>query len=186
MEITMTIDTLQSRLPDYARDIRLNLTTLAGEESLTAQQKWGTFYSTALASGHAMVIQAIEAEASGHLNPQAMDAVRAAASIMAMNNIYYKFTGTMGESYQTMPARLRMNIIGNPGVDKVDFELWSLAVSAINGCQYCVLAHEAKLVAAGLSREQIQTAVRIAAVVHAIAATLTSEDARGERVSAAA
>ncbi|HEY8191348.1 MAG TPA: carboxymuconolactone decarboxylase family protein [Alphaproteobacteria bacterium] len=182
----MTIDALQSRLPDYAKDIRLNLTTLAGEEGLTAQQKWGAFYATALASGNGTVIQAFEAEASGHLNPQAMDAVRAAASIMAMNNIYYKFAGTMGESYQTMPARLRMNVIGNPGVDKIDFELWSLAVSAINGCQYCVLAHEAKLIATGMSREQIQAAVRIAAVVHAIAATLNGEDARRDKEYAAA
>ena len=182
----MTIEILQNRLPDYARDIRLNLTTLIAEETLTAQQKWGTFYVTALATGQDQVIQAMESESAKHLTPQALDAVRAAASIMAMNNVYYKFTGMMGEDYRSLPAKLRMSVIGNPGIEKTDFELWSLAVSIINACQYCVASHEAKLIADGLSREQIQTAVRIAAVVSAIAATLNGENARRERIVEAA
>ncbi|MEC7576628.1 MAG: carboxymuconolactone decarboxylase family protein, partial [Pseudomonadota bacterium] len=76
-----------------------------------------------------------------------------------------------------MQAKLRMNIIGNPGVDKVDFELWSLAVSAINGCGMCIDAHEAELLKHGLSKEQIQTAIRVGSVIHAIAATLDGEEA---------
>ena len=95
---------------------------------------------------------------------------------MAMNNVYYKFTGMM-EEYRTLPARLRMNVIGDPGVDKKNFELWALAVSAINGCQYCVKAHEKKLVEEGFSREQIQTAIRIAAVIQAVSAILDGEEA---------
>lgn len=176
----MSIEAIQNAIPDYAKDLRLNISTLAGEDILTAQQKWGTFYSCALAAGHAGLIVAIENLASAEMPAESMGAARSAASIMAMNNVYYKFAGTMGESYQTLPARLRMNVIGNPGVDKIDFELWSLAVSAINGCQYCVQAHESKLLQSGFSREQVQAAVRIAAVVNAIAATLTGEDARGQ------
>lgn len=174
----MSIESIQNSIPDYAKDLRLNISTLMSEDSLTAQQKWGSFYSTALAAGNADLIIAIEALAAAEMSPEAMNAARSAASIMAMNNVYYKFTGMMGELYQTMPAKLRMNVIGNPGVDKIDFELWSLAVSAMNGCQYCVQAHEAKLIQSGMSREQVQTAVRIAAVVNAIAATLTGEAAR--------
>jgi alkyl hydroperoxide reductase subunit D len=68
-----------------------------------------------------------------------------------------------------------MNVIGKPGVEKADFELWSLAVSAINGCGVCIDSHEKILRDAGLTAEQIQTAVRIAAVIHAIAATLDGE-----------
>ena len=170
----MTIETLQNRLPDYAKDLRLNLSTLAAEEILNAQQKWGTFLAAAMNTGNAEVIAVIEALAMAQISPEAMNAARAAASIMAMNNVYYKFAGMMGSDYQTMPAKLRMNVIGNPGVDKVDFELWSLAVSAMNGCQFCVQAHEAALVKGGMNREQIQASVRIAAVVNAVAATLNA------------
>lgn len=176
----MSIESIQNSIPEYAKDLRLNLSTLVAEETLNTQQKWGTFYSTALASGHSGLIQAIEALAGAEISAEAMNGARSAASIMAMNNVYYKFAGMMGESYQTMPAKLRMNVIGNPGVDKIDFELWSLAVSAMNGCQFCVQAHEAKLIQSGMSREQVQASVRIAAVVSAIAATLTAEEARGQ------
>lgn len=174
----MSIETLKNQLPEYAKDIKLNLSTLAGEEALSDQQKWGTFLSCALASGNETVIQAVHAEASVRLSAEALNAAKAASAIMAMNNVYYKFTGMIENTeYRTMPARLRMNVIGNPGVDKVDFELWSLAVSALNGCQFCVNAHEPVLTKAGLSKEQVQTAVRIAAVINAASAVLNGEAA---------
>lgn len=182
----MSIEKLQDALPEYARDLRLNLSTLASEEILSDQQKWGTFLSTALNTGNMEVIAAIEVAAAPYLSAEAMNAARAAASIMAMNNVYYKFAGMMGAEYQAMPAKLRMNIIGNPGVDKVDFELWSLAVSAMNGCQACVQAHEAVLAKAGLSREQTQASVRIAAVVNAVAATLGAMRIMPGQIQAAA
>ena len=92
---------------------------------------------------------------------------------MAMNNIYYRFLHLVeDDEYQAMPARLRMNILANPGIDKLDFELLSLAVSAINGCGLCISAHEKKLRAHGFTREMIQSAVRIAATVHAVAGVL--------------
>ena len=94
-----------------------------------------------------------------------------------MNNIYYRFTHLVGGDYPNMPAKLRMNVIGRPGVDKVDFELWSLAVSAVNGCGMCMEAHEKTVRHAGLGQEQVQAAVRVAAVVHAVAAVLDAEDA---------
>ncbi len=97
---------------------------------------------------------------------------------MAMNNIYYRFTHMAEDpDYRTMPARLRMSVIGRPGVDKRDFELWSLAVSAINGCEACIAAHDRALKEAGVSKEAVQQAVRIAAIVHAVAATLDGEAA---------
>jgi alkyl hydroperoxide reductase subunit D len=97
---------------------------------------------------------------------------------MAMNNVYYRFAHLASATeYRNLPARLRMNVIGNPGVDKVDFELWSLAVSAINGCGACVDSHERELRKHGLAVESIQAAVRIAAVVKAVASTLAGEAA---------
>ena len=74
-----------------------------------------------------------------------------------------------------MPAKLRMNVIGKPGVDKADFELWSLAVSAINGCGMCIDAHEDVLRKAGMSSEQIQTAIRYAAIIQSAAVALEAE-----------
>lgn len=172
----MSIDALKSQIPAYAKDVKLNLSSMANDETLSTQQLWGTFLSTALATGNAEVIRQIEEDALDNLSAEAIDAAKAAASIMAMNNVYYKFAGMMPD-YQSLPAKLRMNVIGNPGVDKLDFELWSLAVSAINGCQFCVQSHEKILRDGGMSQEQIQTSVRVAAVVKAVAATLDGEAA---------
>lgn len=177
----MSIEMLKTSLPDYAKDLKLNLSSLAAEQGLTEQQKAGTFIVSALASRNPEVIRAITAEFAPKLTPQALQAAKAAAAIMAMNNIYYRFVHlASAEDYKTLPARLRMNVIGKPGVEKVDFELWSLAVSAINGCGMCIDSHERELRKAGLGAEQIQAAVRIAAVVHAVAATLAGESASAE------
>ena len=121
------------------------------------------------------------AEFGPRLSPEALIAAKAAAAIMAMNNIYYRFTHlTEAPDYKTMPAKLRMNVLAKPGVEKVDFELWSLAVSAINGCGMCIDSHEKIVRHGGLTAEAVQAAVRIAAVVHAITATLDGEAAASQ------
>jgi len=172
----MSIEALKDALPEYAKDLKLNLSSLASETLLTEQQRAGTFIACALASRERSVTNAIMSEFAPRLSPEALTAARAAASIMGMNNIYYRFTHlASAPDYKTLPARLRMNVIGKPGVDKVDFELWCLAVSAINGCGVCIDSHEKILREAGLSAEQIHAAVRIAATVHAVAATLAGE-----------
>ena len=118
----MSIDTLKSAIPDYAKDLKLNLSSLATDESLNEQQLWGSFLASAIASRNDVVIKAISEEAAGYLSAVAFDAAKAAAAIMGMNNIYYRFVHlSSNKAYQTMQAKLRMNIIGNPGVDKVDF-----------------------------------------------------------------
>lgn len=174
----MGIDALRDAIPDYARDIRLNLGTLAGETALTDQQKWGTFLAAALASRSATVIRAVAGETTDKLSPGAAAGAKAAVAIMAMNNVYYRATHLMhAEEYRAMPARLRMNVIANPGVEKTDFELWALAVSAINGCGMCLDSHEKVVRKAGLTTEQVQAALRIAASVHAAAAVIEAEEA---------
>jgi alkylhydroperoxidase AhpD family core domain len=175
----MSIDALKDALPEYAKDLKLNLSSLAAEAALTDQQRWGTFLATAIASRNPAVIRAVEVEVAPKLSPEAATAARTAAAIMAMNNIYYRFVHLVGGDYKTMPARLRMNAMAKPGVDKVDFELWSLAVSAINGCGMCLESHEHMLRQAGASAEAIQAAARIAATVHAVAVTLEAEEAGG-------
>ena len=174
----MTIEALKDSLPDYAKDLKLNLSSLAGETLLTEQQRAGTFIACALAARNPATIRAVMASFAPALSPETLAATKAAAAIMAMNNIYYRFTHqASAEDYKTLPARLRMNAIAKPGVEKADFELWCLAVSAINGCGVCIDSHEKILRAAGLTAEQIQVSVRIAAVVHAVAATLDGESA---------
>lgn len=172
----MTIEALKDALPDYAKDLKLNLSSLAAEPALNEQQRAGTFVACALAARNRTTTRAVLASFAPSLSPEALIAAKAAASIMGMNNIYYRFTHlASAEDYKTLPARLRMNVIGKPGVDKADFELWCLAVSAINGCGVCIDSHEKILRDAGFSAEQIQAAVRIAAVIHAVAATLDGE-----------
>jgi lipoyl-dependent peroxiredoxin subunit D len=172
----MTIDAIRDQLPDYARDLRLNLgsvLTPSGAPGLSEKQIASVALSTAIAARNPQLIRAIETWAQPQLDEPGINAARAAAAIMGMNNIYYRFLHLVEDGeYQTMPARLRMNIIGNPGIDKLDFELLSLAVSAVNGCGMCVTAHERKLREGGISREAIQSAVRIASVIHAVAGVI--------------
>ena len=171
-----TLDLIRDSIPDYARDLKLNLgsvLTEAGAPGLNDRQIWAVAVASAIASRNLAFTRALEAAAAGHLDAAHLQAARAAAAIMGMNNIYYRFLHLVEDAeYQTMPARLRMNILANPGIDKLDFELLSLAVSAVNGCGLCITSHEKKLRAHGYTREMIQSAVRIAATVHAVAGVL--------------
>ena len=174
----MSIDTLRDLIPAYAKDISLNLGSLASETVLNDQQKWGCFLASAHAVGVAPVVRAIEAQAAAVLTPEALNAAKSAAAIMGMNNIYYRALHLMyNPEYQTIPARLRMNVIANPGVDKMDFELWSTAVSAINGCGACLDAHEGELRKHGVPATHVQAALRIGAVVHAASRIVASDAA---------
>ena len=180
----MSIDSLKSRIPDFAKDVRLNLSTLASDETLTPQQKYGLIVACGIATRNPEVKAALEAEAAPHLSPAVLAAAKAAAAVMAMNNVYYRFTHLVGGDYPNMPAKLRMNVMARPGVDKGTFELWSLAVSAVNGCGMCMESHEKAVRQHGLTAEQVQASVRIAAVVHAVAAVL--DGVAAEQAEAAA
>ena len=172
----MSIESLKSSLPDYAKDLKLNLGSLMNETLLSDQQKYGCFLACAHAVGEPQTLKALDAEAAGKLSPEAVRAAKAAAAIMGMNNVYYRSIHLVSnETYRTIPAKLRMNVIGAPGIDKADFELFSLGVSAVNGCGMCLDAHEAELRKHGLSTEQIQAAIRIGAVVNAVARVLAAE-----------
>jgi alkyl hydroperoxide reductase subunit D len=170
------LDAIRDSIPDYARDLKLNLGSVlssAGAPGLNERQIWSVALASAIAARNPEFTRAIEAAASEHLDAAYLQAARAAAAIMGMNNVYYRFLHLVEDpEYGRMPARLRMNVIGNPGIDKVDFELISLAVSAINGCGTCVASHERQVRQHGLPREAVQSAVRIAATVHAVARVL--------------
>ena len=169
----MPLEQLLDSLPEYAKDLRINMGSVLRQTELTEQQAWGTAVCCAIASRNAGLLEAILGEASGHLSEQALFAAKGAAAIMGMNNIFYRFRHLSGnEKYATMPARLRMQIIARHGGDSVDFELWCLAVSAINGCAACVESHENVLRRKGVGEETVLAAVRIASTIHAVAAVL--------------
>ena len=176
------MDALRDRIPDYAKDLRLNLSSVLtpqGAPGLTEAQLWMTALASAIASRNAVLVRDIEAAAAQKLEPAQVEAARAAAAIMGMNNVYYRFLHLVeDDEYAKLPAKLRMNVLGSPGIAKTDFELVSLAVSAVNGCGKCVAAHERKLREHQVGREAVQSAVRIASVIHAVAGVLDYEDAR--------
>ncbi len=168
------LDIIKQQLPDYAKDIKLNLGNVLTEEGsaeLSTAQIHGIALASSLATKNKTLIEAGLAEIQ--LDPAHIEAAKAANAIMAMNNIYYRFVHLVEDKeFSSMPAKLRMNVIGNPGIAKTDFELYSLAISAINGCGMCIEAHTKQLLQHGISKIAIQSAIRIAAVIHAVAAVL--------------
>jgi lipoyl-dependent peroxiredoxin subunit D len=172
----MSLDALKSALPDYAKDLKLNLGSVIGNSPLPEQTLWGTVLAVAIAARSPLVLRELEPEARANLSPQAYTAAKSAAAVMAMNNVFYRTRHLLSDpEYGNLRPGLRMNVIGNPGVERTDFELWSLAVSAVNGCGDCLDSHEKVLRTAGLPRETIQEAFRIASVLQAVAVTLDAE-----------
>jgi alkyl hydroperoxide reductase subunit D len=178
----MTLDTLIDTLPPSAKDLKLNFSSLVRNNTeLTPQQLWGTVAATAIATRSASLTSSVLASATAQLSTQALEAAKAAASIMSMNNILYRFHHlSSNPRYAAMPARLRMNGLRGHGVEDIDFELWCLAVSAINGCGKCVDAHEKVVREKGASEELVIAIVRVAAVIHAIGVALDAVQAEAQ------
>ena len=176
----MSLEAVKDMLPDYARDVKLNLSGLVNASPLTEQQLWGTIAAVAAAAAPSPGVAPLDAEAKQRLSAEAYTAAHAAAAIMAMNNVYYRAKHLLADmgvtSYANVPPRLRMQVIANhPGASKEDFELWCFAVSAVNGCGSCLVSHEQELRKADMSTEQIHEALRVASVVKAACATLSAE-----------
>lgn len=180
IRINMSIEAVKERLPDYAKDIRLNLSTVLtteGAPGLNNDQVWLTALAVAYSTRNTELIKEIADAASNSLDAPKVEAAKAAATIMAMNNVYYRFVHLAeDQEFQTMRANLRMMIIGKPGIDKIDFEIMSLAVSSINGCGMCIVSHKNALLKAGVTREGIQSTIRISAVLNAAAQALSIAD----------
>ena len=172
----MDIESIKNLIPAYAKDLKLNISsvlTVEGSPGLTKIQILATAYASSIAARNSELRRHFAKLAMAELPPNQLNAAQAAASIMAMNNIYYRATHMLSNTeYLKMQAKLRMNVIANPGVDKVDFEIYSLAVSAINGCGMCLSAHEAVVRKAEITAEGVQSALRIAAVLHGLAVAI--------------
>lgn len=168
-----TLEQLRNGLPEFAKDMRLNLDAVLGQNSLSEAQRWGVAIASAIATEQAELIRAVTDAARAKVDESVIDDARAAASLMGMNNVYYRFRHMVGKaSYRDHPARLRMTRMAKPATNKSDFELFCLAVSAINGCETCIQSHERVVTDGGLQEDQVVDAIRIAATLKGVAAAL--------------
>lgn len=173
----LAVETIREALPDLAKDIRLNLQAVLSPGALTAEQRFGVAIACAAASRNAQLTHALVADARAEVTEAVVDDALAAAVLMGMNNIYYRFRHLVGKPvYTEKPARLRMNRIVKPLGSKIDFELYCLAASTINGCESCIRSHEQVVTAGGISEDAVNDAVRIAATIHAAAIGLEVRD----------
>lgn len=166
----MSLKEFAEVLPDYAKDIRLNLGSILSDQLIGEERKLALLLACAHGSGYRPLVSAAESEVAEKLPEEVAKAARGAAAVMAMNNVYYRFVHlATNPEYGKLPARLRMNFIGSHGINKELFELMSLAVSAMNGCGMCIDSHERVLLEHGIKPETIQSAARIGAVMKALA-----------------
>ncbi|HEX7706205.1 MAG TPA: carboxymuconolactone decarboxylase family protein [Thermoanaerobaculia bacterium] len=167
------VEELRAAIPEPARDIKLNLQSVLQPGALTPAQRWGVAIASAVAARNPRLRDAIIHDARAEVGVEVIDDALASAALMAMNNIYYRFRHLSGKpSYSQMPARLRMQRIAKPASNKLDFELFCLAVSAINSCEACIRSHEEVVTNGGITEEQVHEAVRIAATINAAALAL--------------
>lgn len=173
------LEELRSSIPDYAKDVKINLQTLVSQENqaLTPKQVFGVALASAYATKERALISVMENEAKNILSDSELNAVKTAAVLMAMNNVYYRFTHiSHDKEYSQMPAGLRMRGIADHGIDKVDFEMFSLASSIINACGMCIDAHANQLLNHGISKTQVQMIAKIAAVINSAAQILAIQN----------
>lgn len=169
------IQEIASALPEYAKDTKINLQSIINHENqnLSAKQVFGSALASAYATKNKSLIEAIENEAKEVLSEAEIRGAKIATSLMAMNNIYYRFLHLVeDEQYMKLPAGLRMKGIADNGIEKIDFEIMSLAVSVINGCGMCIVAHTKQLEKHGFSKTQVQEVAKISAVINAVSQSL--------------
>ncbi|MBL8681647.1 MAG: carboxymuconolactone decarboxylase family protein [Myxococcales bacterium] len=171
-----TLESLTERVPEHARDLKLNLGAVLGDGRLAEPLRYAIALASALTNRHGSLATALEAALRARAGEHAdkyIDDARAAVALMGMNNVYYRFRSKIGkDSYGQKPARLRMQRIAKPATTKAEFELVCLAVSAINNCETCVKSHEHEVLSAGLDEDQVHDAVRIAAVINGLSLAL--------------
>lgn len=171
-----SLEELRQSLPEFARDIKVNLGALLGEEGLpelTPQQKWGTALAAAIASRQPGLSRAVEDSAPAGVDEAVIAAARTAATLMAMTNIYYRAVHMAQDpELSRLSAGLRMNGLAQHGIAQLDFELFGLAASVVTGCEGCTRAHIGSARKHGGSSQMIQAVLRIAAVIHAGATVL--------------
>ncbi len=164
---TDSLNLLEKGESKYLRDLKLNLSSTLSSEHLSVKECTLLGLATAINNNNGPLIKFFSraAEENGATPAETAEAA-GCASLLASNNIFYRFRHfTKKEKYSQIPARIRMQIMMKPVTGKEFFELMSLAISAVNGCEMCVNAHEDSLIKLGTPEERVFDAVRIASLV---------------------
>jgi len=169
------VNTIKARLPDYAKDIRLNLDAVIARSSLRASHAAGAALAAAFAARSAPIVEAVRGDTT--LDDTHRQAALTAAALMGMNNVWYPFVEMSGDAdLATVRPELRMNAYAtHGGVDRQSFELFALSASIVGKCEFCVQSHYKLLKETGLGTQQLRDVGRIAAVVQAAANVLAAE-----------
>ncbi|MDR6423002.1 alkyl hydroperoxide reductase subunit D [Paraburkholderia phenoliruptrix] len=173
------LSSIKALVPDYAKDIRLNLDGTIARSSLEGNDAVGVALAAAFAAKSTAIVHAIRN--AGVLSPEETTGALTAAALMGMNNVWYPYVEMAGNAdLKSQPAQLRMNAYASHGgVDKRRFEMYALAASIIGKCHFCVKSHFDTLIAEGMSATQLRDVGRIAAVINAAAQCIAAEQAAG-------
>jgi alkyl hydroperoxide reductase subunit D len=170
------LNSIKELIPDYAKDIRLNIDGTIARSSLEGNDAVGVALAAAFAAKSRTIIDVITA--SGALSAEESNAALTAAALMGMNNVWYPYVEMSEDAdLKGQPAQLRMNAYAtNGGVDKRRFEMYALSASIIGKCHFCVKAHFEQLKKEGMSSQQLRDVGRIAAVVNAAAQVIAASN----------
>ena len=173
-----TLEGLRGEIPELAKDIKLNLDNVLGSGVLSPAERWGAAVAAAAVTRNARLLALLAEEARRQVGAEVVEDALAAAVLMEMNNVYYRSRHVLSKhGYAEKPARLRMTRLAKPATSKANLELYSLAVSAINGCETCLGAHARALSEAGLTDDHVHDAIRVAATINAVATALDAAEA---------
>ncbi len=180
------LDPLKALVPDYAKDIRLNLDATIARSSLPAREAVGAALAAAFAAKSTPIVDAIRG--SNVLAPADAQAALTAAALMGMNNVWYPYVEMAADpELKTLRAELRMNAYANHGgVDKRAFELYALAASIVGKCEFCIASHYQLLKGTGVTTQELRDVGRIAAAVNAAAQVIAIEGGHADVLRAAA
>jgi len=166
---------IKQRIPDYAKDLRLNLDAVLNRSSLTPVEAAGAALAAAFAANSAVLVEALRDPAT--LDRTHAQAALTAAALMGMNNVWYPFVEMAADvELKTIRPELRMNAFAtHGGVERKIFELYALAASIVGKCPHCIQSHSKLLRESGLTTQQLRDVGRVAAVISAVAQVLAAE-----------
>lgn len=154
----------------YIKDLKINLSNSLKAQTLNEKEAVLIALSIAINEKATDLIASLEesAKVKGVEEKELLE-VASCVSLMNANNILYRFRHFMNkDSYSNIPAGIRMSIMMSPVLGKEFFELLSLVISAVNGCELCVTSHEASVKQHGATEQRIFDAVRLGAVVKSV------------------
>jgi alkyl hydroperoxide reductase subunit D len=162
-----TLEDIKNSIPDFAKDIRLNFSSVIINSSHDDDLVYGCAYACSLSLGNMNIAKIFEDECRSKISDSFVNSVKSIVSIMAMNNVWYKYRDAMPSMEMKVgPQKLRVNVMGTyAGLDKLLFESISLCISAVNGCQFCVKSHSQLLIDEGKTKNYVFEIGRIASVI---------------------